>query len=356
MKLYKGLNINVKMFNKEYIKWKYGDKSPLEKLIEKYPNFNWAKNLFTNPNISLDFVFQHPEQKIDINWNPHVTIDFIEKHPEINWKWGILSNNKNLNIDFIKRNIEKSWDWYDLSMNPCITWEDVQNNPELPWRWSAMSFNPNITWDIVSKNMDKHWHFGYLSEHKTVTLDIVQNNTNLDWSFNYLSRNPNITAEVVEQNLHLPWNWAVLSMRLPLEFLIKYKKEIPGGNDYLTIDIVKELHYEFWGRGWRDWSDITRNENITEEDIRNNPELPWDEDAIYDNPNMSYEFLSSKPLKETEVHRLCRNYFLYDEIVYKRSLEKDIKTRSEQVKNIFKQHPKIYRDILNVITTYVSYV
>ena len=66
---------------KRYIQWKYQGKSPLEKLIERFPNKHWVMyDISHNPNITWEFVEDHPEIRCDyeaLSQNPNITWEIL---------------------------------------------------------------------------------------------------------------------------------------------------------------------------------------------------------------------------------------------------------------------------------------
>jgi hypothetical protein len=113
-----------------------------------------------------------------------------------------------------------------MSINPNITLDIIEQNPQYPWNMSAFLMNPNLTWDLFTANYSKYSNQWFRS-------NLVR-----------LSVNPNITVDIFYQN-----------------------------------------------RDWIPWSiyELTRNANITWQDIQNHPDIGWDFFDILENPNISWD-------------------------------------------------------------------
>ena len=139
---------------KRYIQWKYQGKSPLETLIDHFPEkAMWNEySLSQNPNITWEFVQAHPDKPWYWPWlsrNPNITWDIVQAHLEMPWDWNGLSCNPNITWDIVQAHPKIEWDWYLLSQNLNITCEIVQDHPEMPWHWEGISRNSYLYDDIV---------------------------------------------------------------------------------------------------------------------------------------------------------------------------------------------------------------
>jgi hypothetical protein len=63
-------------------------------------------------------------------------------------------------------------------------------------------------------------------------------------------------------------------------------------NPNITWDIITTNPEKPW-----DWDTISQNPNITWDIIRTNPEKPWDWHAISRNPNMTWDIIQAHPEK-----------------------------------------------------------
>ncbi len=120
--------------------------NPLVTLMNTFPNKEWDyKMLSHNPNISLDYIYKHPNKNWILNASRSsvtcitvITMKTILKRPEINWSWYYIST--------------------------VISLEDISNYPDKPWNWSGVSLNHNLTLDFILSNPNKPWDFRQMSQ------------------------------------------------------------------------------------------------------------------------------------------------------------------------------------------------
>lgn len=349
---------------KDYIKWKYGDRTPIEKLFFLYP---------------------------DAEWN-----------------WRALSENPNTTWSMVEKNLEKPWNWDKLSAHPNITWEIIRDNPGLPWIY--ITKNPNITWDIIEKNRELFRHWNTLSANPNITLEIFEKYLDKWENYDNFSENVNI-MQFVEKYPDKKWDWFHISCNknLTWDFIEKYKNKLHINiiicikNTNLTWknikDMLKDLtHYANYY--------FSKHPNVYWENILENPDINWQGGGISCNPNITWEIYQANKSKSYWTTSLSRNIninwnivknnrndknislywyclnpnltaeivteninitadrgwfnisynpFLYNDSMYKKSLASDIQMRKEKVSNTLKTHPKLYKDIVKLIVNYVGY-
>jgi len=144
-----------------------------------------------------------------------------------------------------------------------------------------MQYNIDVTIDEINK----YYNMGFsiienVLGHNTITWDNFKNlHEDLRQSEDikyYFSQNINITIDIIKDNL----------------------------------DICNKTHNDSClCDGW-DWEDISKNPNITMEDIENNLNLPWNWDAISLNPNMNKEFFMKYRYK-LNMNNICINDYSY---------------------------------------------
>jgi hypothetical protein len=119
---------------------------------------------------------------------------------------------------------------------------------------------------LVKKYTEKPWRWDFLTVNKNISIDFIVKNKNrpFKWDFKQLLNNPNITLDIVESNLHsVEWCMHGLSRIVTEAF----------------HDRHPELNY-VWGLG-----------------------------GMSNNPNLSYDFVSSYPDKDWDysIYGLSRN-------------------------------------------------
>ena len=97
-------------------------------------------------------------------------------------------------------------------------------------------------------------------------------------------------------------------------------------NPNITMEIIEANPYTRWDY----WSGISRNPNLTMEFIRANPDKRWDWGAISNHPNLTMEFIEAKSGKLWDNRKeVCSNKFQGE---YKKELER-LKRRKQLIHN-----------------------
>lgn len=273
--------------------------------LEKYPNKSWNwKYIGRNLNLTIEFIENNPDLPWDEKdifkrsgikletenhrtykfnkrkyWNmsPIVKINEIKDYKDYNY----ISENHDLTIDFIKDNIDEEWDWYKISKNPGIKMEDIQNNLKLPWVWSQISRNPNLRIDFIKNNTNnllrcpkttflQSCDWTAISRNRGIKMEDIQNNPNLPWDFTLsgVVKNPNLTIDFVKLNSDKYWLWFAVSENVSINDIINNPDE-----------------------RW-EWDYISKSRKITMFDIENNSNLPWNWNFVSLNPNLTVGFYS----------------------------------------------------------------
>lgn len=331
--------MNLNSFKKDYINWKYGGKSPLEKLIEKYPKIRW--------------------EWFEVSRNPNISIDTVRRLTllDLPWSWQGLSENPNITIDIVKKWKGMPWDPRFLCCNPNITIEIMEQQKDIEWYITYFIPNPNITINDMEKHT-KTWgysHWSNFSQRCKVTIESLEK---YPWIWKELSLNLNITEEMVERYIDKLWDWRMLSAHpaISIEFIEKHPEKpwdwsCVSSNPNLTADIIKKYPNKHWSV-----VALASNPNFSLEQAE---EYNGDQDKYYllRNPNITTEYIIENKLLDDNryCYGLSINKFLYDDRVYKKSLEKDIQSRKEKVKEVLEKNKKLYKDIVDSIAKYVGY-
>ncbi len=204
-------------------------------------------------NMELYLLWMRFEKLIDLDYfwsvitrQSFISLDMVKMNPQIPWNYKNLSYNPNLTWDFILENMSWEWDWfaltyhYNLDICICLAYY----TPTYPWNWWYISRHPDVDWDLIAQHLDEDLCWLSLSMNKTVDINIVKANIHLPWDFHAFSTNPNVSLDVVLR------------------------------------------HENSWMSSYWDWSSLSKNENITFEDVKNNIHLPWDWSMLSQNPNI----------------------------------------------------------------------
>jgi len=195
-----------------------------------------------------------------------------------------LSENENLTLEIVKENLDKKWNYNSLLMNESFTWEDIQFIYEY-------------------QNMKKYFFSDtYISLNPNITLDIVFNNPTYNWEYIYIIQNKNINLDDVKKylpilekknnfiidflsiNENITWEQVIQNPQ------IKWSYDLLTCNKNITLNIIKDNPDKNWN-----FSYLCRNLSITWDDIVSNPQINWDWSFISSHPNITWKIIQSNP-------------------------------------------------------------
>lgn len=231
-----------------------------------------SKFLIKNPNITWNFIQNHPEidwNKEDFRYNPNLTWEIITQNDHINWDYNYLSSHPNITWEIISQNLSLPWGAYNVCFNPNITWEIVKAHP-FNWNFKVLcatvdysliepkdyifiSSNPKLTWEEVKNNLDKNWSWETLSTREFITPEIVNNHPDLPWDDYFLYLNPNfpwdwkgkedLNMEAVSNNPNLNWK-VIRDHKLAWNFTLLSRNTF--GGKYYNFSLELEIFYDYW--------------------------------------------------------------------------------------------------------------
>lgn len=211
----------------------------LIKLLEKFPDkspdveWNWEA-LSSNPNITLDYVLDHPEKPWNrylLSKNPAITIkDVIEypqrkRHTNLNkydnggWNKKGLLENPNLTVQDViqnpklfkvsgKSSRKSIWSSTGIEYNSTI--QGVIDHPNEPWNWTNVSCYFHVTIPIIRHPLLLNkWDWIALSENKSISIQDIIANPDPPWNWTGVSSRKDLTLQIVIDHGELPWNYNV---------------------------------------------------------------------------------------------------------------------------------------------------
>lgn len=296
-------------------------------LVQKLSNKPWDWiNLASNPGISWRTLFANLD-KFSMKWvsaNPNVTADVVKSY-KLRWDRDGLSMNSNITaddlvdmgfyIDYTKpenysiymesfdgeslrdyesiwRNLsettttdmvnkyrDKSWNFDIMSRNPKVVATRVTDYKKEKWDWHSLSENPSIIPEDI--DIEDPWIWDDLSQNKAITWEFIQEHPYFPWSYCFMGCNPNITMKIVEDNPEHVWVFFDTNPNITLEFVETRGVccySLLSGNLGITLDEILSLD-----RDW-DWAEISKRSDLTFDIVDSNIDLPWDFDAMSQNP------------------------------------------------------------------------
>ena len=314
-------------------------------------------SLSENPNITLQDVLSRPFRpwrEISVSSNPSVTLQDIEDNPQYPWIETGLSKNPNITLQYVldhpgappQKDVysEHEWGWYKLSSNPGISFSEILDHQDLPWNWEIVLERPDINlYDVVHNlKIDLSKYIFNLSKNPKVTRgDIFENPYEIKWEWNGVIVNPNINIDDIYAHPEIPWDpervtlnpnfsakdivnhpdispahkSAELYRNASFNDLIKYRFFLSNIGRYsrhsqFTIDEIKDGvgNYDKYRIEW-DWYDLSQNENISMQDVIENPDLPWEYGGMSSNPNLTIKYVYDNPDNDWDVKALSINKF-----------------------------------------------
>jgi hypothetical protein len=274
-------------------------------ILTKWTKTHWTE-LGNNPNLTIDFIIDHPEfidkwNFVTVSRNKNITPAIINANPCLDWNWTSISQNPSVakDLDFLEENSFKLDFKYIIQHAPLKFIETYVGTFSYFFKdqfWNWMSCNPNITTDFFLDNIDYPWNWGMLTDNPAISLEFIEEHL-VDglWDWNILAANkmtfkfyekygwllPELQnlemislnsnmIEFIASNPGLEWNWKNMSH-----------------NDGLTFSLIKSMPDKPW-----DWHVLSQHRNITMEDIESRPAFQWSWFGMSSNPNVSVPFIN----------------------------------------------------------------
>lgn len=236
---------------------------------------------------------------------------FFEKFKDItqnDFIHDILSHCDNITIKQVVNNIDKNWDFKGLCKNPNITFEELlmiedytRFDRHINYSW--LSQNPNITHDIVCQHMDKPWNKYFLCLNSGVICDeflktdfdeddmlLLYKNHKIDVNtilgirypcneqeWKCVGLNPNLRMEFVMYTINtIRWDWSTISLNQGItdEDVLKYPLHWHWDKLSFNSNITIRVILKFSDKPWN-WSTLSRNKNLTLKDVVTLIDKPW---------------------------------------------------------------------------------
>ena len=278
--------------------------------------------------------------------NPNITLQFMEEHPEFEYDIYNIVENPNITIDELaeyakKYNIDPVTRSNNIANNKSITIDDIQKYPDLKWdnKYCNIFTNTNITFKIVCDNLNIRWNFKTISTCCDLTwndlIDIIsrptlKNNTDVNnTDINNTEVNDtevNDTQDIILNKVFNPkkrdFNIQKYINLLSNEQILDIKKGLVNYANNINLqwsEVESNLMI-----GW-DFGTVFKNPNITVSDLKNfcikikkkeykkfdkahlkkYPNTRLSIYNVFDNPNIDEEFLNWCKLNKIEIQYLA---------------------------------------------------
>lgn len=236
--------------------------------------------------------------------------------------WRLLSRHKDINMKTILENFNYPWNFEELSRHENILLKDIEENIDLPWSFSVMSYNPNINYKFVKDNSFRNWDYKRLSDNSAIKFDDIIQNKEKKWDWDRVTRNTNVDLNIINKNPDCPWVYKSLFLNktirkelIDIEFdFDKIKKKcflnkslLCAFDEYfnpesknkntnlynnlylfsydnnLTFDVIKSTNINW------NIDEISCNENINLNIVKNNPQYKWNMYYLSCNPSITFD-------------------------------------------------------------------
>lgn len=204
--------------------------------IQKWTDYLWiltsayqkrgysGEYLSLNPNITWDFVLEHPEIRWYYPWltaNRNITPAIIKAYPQHDWSFYYYGANANLDWDHVCEKLDHHYfpeNKMDLlSRNSCVTWDMICSRPEWHWSFADVVLNRNVTPEVITVSPELQKYRARHVANSNFSLDYIIAAQAEGQKFDgfYLSLNRNLTWRYIYENKStVVFNWHALSMNL----------------------------------------------------------------------------------------------------------------------------------------------
>ena len=237
--------------------------------LRKYSNRDWDWcSMFSVTQFAIDnfneLVKINDIWATNIPQNPNVTMDFIANHPYLPWNFG-TTQIKDITSEFINANDCVRWNWEHIfkttDIEPEVITVAQKNQGEF---WKFVPYSSKFTCEFFEANKHQFTSWSILSQHaKCITPEYVRANPYLPWDWIRLASNPNFTPSTVNRNMEGKYIFDRILHKGTIEEIRQFMNE-PKLKDKLNWDIITFL---------------TRQKSV--EIILDNPDLPWDWKNVY---------------------------------------------------------------------------
>ena len=229
--------------------------------------------------------------------------------------------------DYVTENLGKAWNWHYLSGNSNVNEQMITNNPSLPWKRRQFIFNNTLSWNyfnqwfktVLAQHGPDHafwtdtYLWEYLSEHPNLHIDNVLEYPHLPWEKTSLVTGPNMTYQMFTDTF-ITSDWCSLTEKM-------WAYSWASGVDFISISYILSHPYYHW-----DWNEVIIRSDVTlpvltkilsdifrvgltdqleHQDIEMLPKLEWSQ--VSRNPNITYQYIIDNPSFNWSWRELSRN-------------------------------------------------
>lgn len=278
--------------------------------------------------------------------NENMSYSVVAAHPSCDWDWTALSAVKNqITMQDFLNHRDKPWHWKYVAARaetmeqayeivPANQWDDSDN---ILWMRGPVTMNDaynhssclrndrlhvpahlddyhiynNISIDKIVRNAARYADWCTLSRNSGVQFRDVMQHFNYPWCIGCLSRNPNIRMQNVRDHAYLNWNYFHLSENKSLTLSDVLTR--PSKTDY--VKYLRDHHVMHTNPTEWHWPTLSKNMNVTMQEVMAHQHLPWDWTGLSQNPNIRLADIKDINVPWNMFHVMA-NSFVHDHIDY----------------------------------------
>jgi hypothetical protein len=289
-------------------------------VVHKYPEMYYIKNIYSNPNITMDDIETIPEKYWDVDriiLNPNCTKEFVLKYKHLSWSWwevaydvGLVKNSVFYNLHDVN---EENYDSVIIPEVEFLNSDEIdmtyilklKEYKDITLEWQIISdsnYKFNITIEDIKNNINLPWDWDVVAMRNDITVEFVRGHLDLfQYSWRNLTINSSISINDILENETLPWDWNVIYER----------KNYDGIHDVNIEYISKNLQ-----KGWN-WDELSITTNVSMIDLY--PNLPWNWEYVAENKTLNINFVLKHLRQPTFYMTRIFNILPIDDILKYRS-------------------------------------
>jgi hypothetical protein len=270
--------------------------------------------ILNDPNCVERYLFKSSDKIFKLMWehfngDPTIFVHASDETRETN-----ITHSNDDNIDEIIKMLtaypKVKCDFKKLSKNPNLPFAFILQWSNADWDFNAISeLNQTITPEIVDAFQNLPWKKHKLINNRQFPIEHIFTNIKVDWiCYDFLSRG-DITLEIIFNNPFFPWICAGLPLYFPIFNWCKILMDLQEGRVHqlpvITPDIVETVRINDSNKLPLIWREICLL-RLNIKQILDNPDLPWNFDALSSNSTISIDDILANPQLKWNIDELAQ--------------------------------------------------
>lgn len=138
----------------------------------------------------------------------------------------------------------------------------------------------------------------YIYHNMNINVDFILENQNINWEKYCIELNIKDDYKIIEENTDIYIDYSMLSMILDVKYIERHPEyewdyEVIQYNPTINMNYIENNSDYFIENENIEWSIISSGDNITFNDIKNNPTYLWDWYGVSLNPNITFDIITN---------------------------------------------------------------